>query len=765
MTAFTVEPARETPCAHPPLERASMAARPWAGPLLARPLRRLRGHRSARVPRRAGDRRPLRLRRVALLALVLTGAWVGAHAMADVLPTHGDGWAEGALLVLFAILFGWISAGFWTGIMGACVLVRGQPGPLLRGAVDATLMPLDPAARTAIVMPICNEHVPTVFGGLAATIASLRSTGEAANFDVFVLSDTNDADIRAAEQAAWTDLAAAQATPGVRVHYRWRQQRSKRKSGNVADFCRRWGAGYRYFVVLDADSVMTGECLTSLVRMMESHPQAGIIQTAPRPFGHETFHARVQQFCGRAYGPLFTAGMRFWQLGESHYWGHNAILRTGPFMQHCGLAAIEGAGSLSGEILSHDFVEAALMRRAGWQVWVADDLDGSYEQVPPNLLAELQRDRRWCQGNLQNARLAAEPGLHTVHRVAFLTGALSYATSPLWLLFLVLSSFLFAQQAGNEPIYFIESYQLFPTWPSANLKLMLTLFGLTAVLLFAPKVLSIGAIVVRGQANRFGGTPRLIVSALIEFVHSMLLAPVRMLFHTEFVLAALFGWKLEWKSPPRDDASTGWNEAIGRHGLHTGAAVAWTAALVLGSSAFPWWLSPILLGLLLAIPLSVWGSRVDVGRAFRRRGLMLTPEETRTPSVLLDAAREADGIATRLVSFATAVTDAAMQQRVVGALPPHGGGTGAIASASAVDAAKGRALADRIEQALVEGPGALTRDDRLRLLSSASALATLHEEVAARRAHPAWWYHGDEGEGAPRQRAAKPGVPAEPAFG
>ena len=288
----------------------------------------------------------------------------------------------------------------------------------------------------------------------------------------------------------------------LRVHYRWRQLRTKRKAGNVADFCRRWGRGYRYFIVLDADSIMTGECLTSLVRLMEAHPDAGIIQTAPQAVGHDTFHARVQQFCARAYGPLFTAGMRFWQRGESNYWGHNAILRSEPFMRHCGLASIEGDGSLAGEILSHDFVEAALMRRAGWKVWVVDGLEGSFEQVPPNLLAELQRDRRWCQGNLQNSRLMFEPGLHVVHRTGLLTGALAYASSPLWLAFLALSSLLFAQHAGSEPTYFVEPYQLFPIWPTANLKLMLTLFGLTGILLLAPKALSLLLILWRGEARR-----------------------------------------------------------------------------------------------------------------------------------------------------------------------------------------------------------------------------------------------------------------------
>jgi len=718
-------------CPQPPLRRSSMTARPWAGPLL----RRLVGRGPAPFLPPSHDRRPLRLRRLLLLALVLLGVWVGTSAMADVLPNHGQRFDEIGLLILFGILFGWISAGFWTGLMGAIELMRGPGrGPLARRVADAPLLPLDPGVRTAIIMPICNEHVPTVFGGLAATIDSLRATGESAAFDVFVLSDTNDPDIRAAEQAAWSDLAGRLAAEDggdpqtLRLHYRWRQRRTQRKAGNVADFCRRWGAAYRYFIVLDADSVMTGECLTSLVRMMEAHPDAGIIQTAPKAVGHETFHARVQQFCARAYGPLFTAGMRFWQLGESHYWGHNAILRMEPFLRHCALAPIEGSGSLSGHILSHDFVEAALMRRAGWKVWVADELDGSYEQVPPNLLAELQRDRRWCHGNLQNSRLMFEPGLHAVHRTAFLTGVLAYASSPLWLAFLLLSTFLFARHAGVDPTYFFEPNQLFPIWPTANLKLMLTLFSLTALLLFAPKVMSLVGIVVRGEARRFGGTRRLIGSALVEFAHSLLLAPVRMLFHTQFVLAALTGWRLDWKSPPRDDASTGWREAASRHGAHTVLAVLWIVTIVVSSNSFAWWLSPILLGLLSAIPLSVWGSRVAAGRGLRRHGLLLTPEEIREPRVLAEAARAADAVGARLATFKVSVVDADAYERVAAAVPPR------LATGP-----KSMAEAARIERALREGPDALSVDERFRLLSSREALAKVHAEVAAHRAHPAWW--------------------------
>ena len=247
----------------------------------------------------------------------LLGAYVGTQAMAEILPGRGASPAERGLLVLFGILFAWISAGFWTGLMGAGVVLFGRgKSPLMRGLASLPLRPLDPGARTAIVMPICNEHVPTVFGGLAATIDSLVSTGESENFDVYVLSDTSDPDIRAAEHAAWSELAGRIATasegesPALRVHYRWRQRRVKRKAGNVADFCRRWGAAYRYLVVLDADSVMTGECLIDAGADDGSESRRGHHPDGCRaPSATRRCIGRVQQFAMRAYGPLFTAGM------------------------------------------------------------------------------------------------------------------------------------------------------------------------------------------------------------------------------------------------------------------------------------------------------------------------------------------------------------------------------------------------------------------------------------------------------------------------
>ncbi|HET9764340.1 MAG TPA: glucans biosynthesis glucosyltransferase MdoH, partial [Casimicrobiaceae bacterium] len=398
----------------PRLARSPMAPHAWLG-RKARADRDLRGERTiGGNPKDAGARPPnpgsrwrkrATHRRLVLLVLIVAQTVIATDFMAQVLPYHGRQPVEIAILALFAVLFAWISAGFWTALAGFWLLARSYD----RYAISHRMAGSTPAsiaddARTAIVMPICNEDVPRVFAGLRATYESLAQTGALDRFDFFVLSDTANADTRVAELDAW--LTLARAVDGFdRIFYRWRQHRIKRKSGNIADFCRRWGRKYRYMVVLDADSVMSGECLTSLVRIAEANPDAGIIQTAPRAAGRDTLYARVQQFATAVYGPLFTAGLHFWQFGESHYWGHNAIIRVAPFIRHCALGRLPGRGALSGEILSHDFVEAALMRRAGWAVWIAYDLPGSYEEMPPNLIDELARDRRWCQGNLMNFRL------------------------------------------------------------------------------------------------------------------------------------------------------------------------------------------------------------------------------------------------------------------------------------------------------------------------------------------------------------------------
>src|SRR4029079_11951490 len=186
---------------------------------------------------------------------------------------------------------------------------------------------------------------------------------------------------------------------------------------------------------------------------------------------------------------------------------HNAIIRVAPFIRYCALGRLPGRGALSGEILSHDFVEAALMRRAGWGVWIAYDLAGSYEEMPPNLIDELSRDRRWCQGNLMNFRLFWMKGLHPAHRAVFMTGVLAYLSAPLWFLFLILSTALLALHTLSPPKYFIQPFQLFPLWPEWRPERAIALFGSTATLLFLPKILSVLLIVCDG-ARAYGGARR-----------------------------------------------------------------------------------------------------------------------------------------------------------------------------------------------------------------------------------------------------------------
>ena len=333
---------------------------------------------------------------------------------------------------------------------------------------------------------------------------------------------------------------------------------------------------------------------------------------------------------GRVAGRLFSAGMQYWQLGESHYWGHNAIIRIEPFMAHCGLAALPGRGGLSGEILSHDFVEAALMRRAGFTVWLVPDLPGSWEQQPPHLLAELQRDRRWCQGNLQNARLIAEPGLHRVHRAMFASGAMAYLSAPLWLAFVVLGAVLWLTGAHHLQL------------PSAWAGSLLMLWGGTIGLLMLPRVLGVALVIEQGQAALYGGKTALVASALLEALTSALQAPVRMAAHSLFVFGALTGLKLQWKSPPRQAQALSFAAAAPAL-----APLSMVAALVLAVSGYvapdmAWWLAPVALPLLLSWPLAVWAASPALGRMLRRAGLLLTPEEL-APSATLRRAWSASG--------------------------------------------------------------------------------------------------------------------------
>jgi len=480
---------------------------------------------------------------------------------------------------------------------------------------------------------------------MTAIYESVAAAGEIEKFDFYILSDTGVAARQKQEEQEWEKICRTLSGFG-RIFYRHRRINIKRKSGNIADFLRRWSRNYDYMIVLDADSLMSGEMIVRLARCMERSPNVGMIQTAPTIVNRESLFARVQQFASRVYGPLFTASLHFWQLGESYYWGHNAIIRIDAFVEHCGLARLPGDPPLGGEILSHDFVEAALMGRAGFEIWLAHDWSGSYEESPPNILDELKRDRRWCQGNLQHLRLLFGDRIRCGHRAIMAMGIMAYASALFWAMFLVFSSIEVIIQSITTPVYFSPRPSLFPLWPIWHPELTIALLTTTGVLLVLPKLLSYALILKRGEGAAFGGAWRLLLGIAMEIVFSTLMAPLRLWFHCKFVVLTLLGRQIKWNAQARN-SETGWTEAVDQHGLATLLAATWMTAAIYWNAALAWWLVPVSLPLMLAVPLSVYSSRLAVGRAIQSWQLFRIPEELTAPPVVerlqqLCAAQERD---------------------------------------------------------------------------------------------------------------------------
>jgi membrane glycosyltransferase len=731
----------------PPLERGTMVHEPLRRGFVRRGPRRapattapgaLYGATLRQMRRGLPWTRVARRRRVLLVLLVLVPTTIASQFMVNVLPYQGRSGLEVAIAVFFGALFGWISIGFWTAVLGFRTLVARDRFQITRLADEAGVE-LPPGVQTALVMPIAEEPVDRVFAGLRAVHRSLERAGVLDRFHVFVLSDTRDPANAAREEEAWFDWCRTTGGFG-RVFYRRRKVRIERKSGNVADFCRRWGRKYRYMVMLDADSVMAADTIVRLVRAMEAHPDVGMIQTVPVATGRRSLFARVQQFASRVYGPMFAAGLHYWQLGDGQYWGHNTIIRVAPFMAHCGLPRLPGKEPLGGEILSHDFVEAAFMGRAGWSLWLAYDLGGSWEEVPSTLLEEMRRDRRWCQGNLQHLRLLFTEGLFGAHRALFLNGALSYMSALLWFTFLTLSTIEAVWNVLAPPSYFPAGPSLFPQWPVWRLDWALWLIAVIALLLFFPKALSIVLVLAkRRNARAYGGAFRLTASVLLEIVLSSLLAPIRMVFHSRFVLMNLLGRTVGWRSQGREDTDTGWREAVRQHGLDSLVASAWGAALFWLNPGYFWWLTPIIGALILAVPVSVFSSRVSSGDRSRRLGLFLIPEESAPPVELRDLA----------------ALHAAAEERTA-ALPPreHDGFVRAVVDPT-VNAVHRALLGGRrslradvrahrrrlLERVLADGPGALALRERRTLLMDPECTDELHRRVWAldAGAHAATW--------------------------
>lgn len=573
-------------------------------------------------------------RRTCFTLLVLGTVALISERMFGMLQINGLTPLKMAIFVLFVILLLPIGLSFWTAIIGFTVqCLGGDTLDLSRTLADAE-KENRPLPRTAVVMPIYNEEPVRVFAGLKATYDVLEKDGWLENFDLFILSDTTDPDIWVREELAFAEMKKEVSQP-ERLFYRNRRQNLERKSGNIADFCATWGDQYTYLIVFDADSVMSSKSLVNLVRIMEKNPRVGIVQAPPLPVNRGTLFGRLHQFAMHAYSQIFITGLNFWQGGAANYWGHNAIIRIRPFREHCRLPKLSGQQPLGGSILSHDFVEAALMRRAGWKVYLASELRGSYEELPSSLISYAARDRRWCQGNLQHVRLLFMPGLHIVNRIHLLMGVMSYLASPLWLLLLALTTIEGLKENLGKHTYFAADRMLFPDWQISTHRQALWLFLLMLSLLLIPKFLSLMFHFVNSErAASFGGRAKMALSVFLEMLGSTLLAPNLAFLQSRFVIGTLMGKSVKWDSQDRGEAGTGFREAFRRHWSATAIGLVWGTLLWLTVPKLFWWFAPVIGGFLLAIPFSVWSSRTSLGEWAKRHRLFLIRAELTPPRVL-----------------------------------------------------------------------------------------------------------------------------------
>jgi len=539
-----------------------------------------------------------------------------------------------ALTALFCALFLWLALSFTSALAGFAVLARAR-APYGDGDGDNAPPPPAPSSRTALLMPVYNEDMDRVAPALAAMRSALAASGAGAAFDIFLLSDSTDPARREAEWAAFRRLRAA---PGPALYYRHRTENTGRKAGNIAEWVGRFGAAYGQFLILDADSLMEASTLLALVAQMERQPDTALLQTLPLLHDGETLLARQQQFAGHAYGPLIAAGLAWWTGAEGNYWGHNALIRTRAFADAAGLPKLPGQPPFGGAILSHDFVEAALLRRAGWAVRMLPLLGGSHEAGPPNLADMAARDRRWCQGNLQHATVLPARGLHWISRLHMASGIAAYASAPLWLAFLLLGIAVALQGRFLRPEYFPASHTLFPLWPVVDPERALRVFAATMLVLLAPKLLALAEILASRRARRFGGRLRLLASAALEIVLSALLSPVTMLTQAVQCIAILRGADAGWTTQNRDAGAAAWQEAWRFACPHVLLGLALLGLSLAVAPLLAAWMAPVLLGLVLAPALVVLAASIAAGRALARLGLLATPDEI-APTLLQRAAR------------------------------------------------------------------------------------------------------------------------------
>jgi membrane glycosyltransferase len=562
--------------------------------------------------------------RFILIAVTVGVTTYGVYQMLQVVRFASMTLLQGTMIFFFAVSLGWIA--FAAGSVLAGASKRRDPAPANQALSELSL--------TALVMPIYNEDPRRTAAALQAMGEALHDIDAHRGFEIVILSDSTDADAWIRETLCVDRLRTA-LSASMPVWYRRRWQNIARKSGNLEDFVTRWGGRYDHMIVLDADSLIEATTLKRLVEAIGSDPKVGILQTAPQLIGATTFFGRLQQFAACVYGPVITRGLAAWSGDSANYWGHNAIIRVAAFAQNCGLPKLEGRKPFGGFVLSHDFVEAALMRRGGWKVRMATDCSGSWEESPPSLIDIAVRDRRWAQGNLQHMKIIGSAGLRFISRLHLGVGIMSYLSSPLWLLMLGIGFALAVQSRFIRPEYFSHDFQLFPTWPRFDVELMMALFWFSMGVLLIPKLLGlIRALLSRRIRRGAGGVIGVTASFLLEAILSALYAPILMVIQCRHVFEVFVGRDSGWKPQRRDSGKTSWAAAWRFHRRHMFLSCVTAAIVYFISPSLLLWVSPALLGLFLSVPLSKFSGSESLGKFLSQLALLRTPEEVSTPPLV-----------------------------------------------------------------------------------------------------------------------------------
>jgi membrane glycosyltransferase len=587
------------------------------------------GYRPPRRPRRGSGAAVLYARFI--LATITCGVTTyGVYQMLQVVRFASMTLLQGLMIFFFAVSLGWIA--FAAGSVLAGASKRRDPNPA--SAPGSEPGPEPRHSLTALVMPIYNEDPLRTTTALQAMAEALANIDAHRDFEIVILSDSTNADAWIRETLSVDRLRKALLST-MPVWYRRRWRNIARKSGNLEDFVTRWGGRYDHMIVLDADSLIDAPTLQRLARAMQSDPDLGILQTAPQLIGAATLFGRLQQFAACVYGPVITRGLSAWSGDSGNYWGHNAIIRVAAFAQNCGLPTLSGRKPFGGFVLSHDFVEAALMRRGGWKVRMATDCGGSWEESPPSLIDVAVRDRRWAQGNLQHMKIIGSAGLSFTSRLHLGVGIMSYLSSPLWLVMLGIGFALAVQSHLIRPEYFNHDFQLFPSWPRFDVELMMTLFWFSMIVLSIPKMLGlIRALLSKRIRRGSGGVIGVAASFLLEVTLSALYAPVLMLIQSRHVFEVFMGRDSGWKPQRRDGGGTTWSDAWHYHKRHMILSCVMAVIVWFLSPPLLAWLSPALLGLFLAVPLSRASGSESLGRLLSRVALLRTPEEVDTPHLV-----------------------------------------------------------------------------------------------------------------------------------